>query len=251
MNLSETITFFFIGLAVLLTVGIVWVLLRRRKRWAIVLTCLLVVGYVGYCAYYPYLQVSVHAEKYGKVSEYLETNYPDREFTIIPEHYEVGYTVGVFDINDKETPDLGVTLHVDDNDEIEQISNWTDGGFPAQPELWQELEFSYGETYTLDRDDIEITKQDEWIEGELTVFALTIDQMPAIAIYEYSQAGYGLMNLRVAEDGLVISAEAEGQVFIYIDERYKGEMANVLLENGETVSVDAAAAYKGKLVLME
>lgn len=250
MNLSETITFFFIGLAVLLTIGIVWVLFRNRKKWAMVLTCLLVVGYVGYFAYYPYLQVSIHAEKYDQVSEYLKTNYPNRTFTVIPEQYKAGDTVGVFYINDKETPDIGVILHVDDNDEIEQIGNWTDGAFPTQQELWQELEFSYGKTYTLDSDNIEIKKQDEWIEGELTVFALIIDKMPAIAIYEYSKAGYGLLDLQVAEDDLVISAEVDGQVFIYVDERYKGKMADVLLENGETVSVDATA-YKGNLGLLE
>ncbi len=250
MNLGETITFLFIGLAVLLAVGIIWFLFRKQKKWAIGLTSLLVAGYVGYYVYYPYLQVSVHAEKYEQVSEYLETNYPDRRFTIIPEQYEVGDTVGVFNINDKETPDKGVTLHVDDNDKIQQISNWTDGRFPTQEELWRELEFPYGETYTLDKENVEITKQDDWIEGELTVFALTIDNMPAIVIYEYSTAGSGMLDLQVAENDLVIFAETEKHTFIYVDERYEGETAVIVLENGETISVDLAER-KGKLFVLE
>lgn len=250
MNLSETITFLFIGLAVLLAVGIVWFLFRKRKKWAIGLTSLLVAGYIGYYVYYPYLQVSVHAEKYEQVSEYLETNYPDREFTIIPEHYEVGYTVGHFDINDIKTPDIGVGLYVDKNGLIEQTGYWTDGAFPTQGELWRELEFTYGESYTLDKDDIEITKQDEWIEGELTVFALAIDNMPAIAVYEYSTGGYGSLDLQVAENDLVVFAEMEKYTFVYIDERHKGETAVIVLKNGETISVDVSE-HKGKLFVVE
>ncbi|WP_142828086.1 LPXTG cell wall anchor domain-containing protein [Planococcus soli] len=250
MNPSESITFFLIGLAVLLVVGIVWILFRKRKKWAIVLTCLLVAGYVWYYAYYPYLKVSVHAEKYEQVSEYLAITYPDRKFIVVPEQYEEGYTVGSFDVNDKETPGIGVTLYVDDNGQIQQPSNWTNQGFLSQRELWRELEFHYGENYTLDSDNIDITKQDVWIDGELTVFALTIDGMPAIAIYEYSNGDYGLLDLQVAEDKLFISAEAEGYTFIYVDERYEGETEAVLLGNGKTISMDAAR-YKGKLFMME
>ncbi|TWT05413.1 hypothetical protein FQV26_13330 [Planococcus sp. CPCC 101016] len=250
MNPSETITFFLIGVAVLFVVVVVWILFRKRKKWAIGLTCILVAGYIGSVAYYPYLQVSIHAERYEQVSEYLETNYPDREFTVIPEYYEAGYTVGVFDVSDKETPDIGVTLHVDDNDEVQQVSHWTDGGFPTQQELWRELEFTYGEAYTLDKDDVEITKQDEWIEGELTVFALTIDNMPAIAIYEYSKGGYGLLDLQVEKNDFVISAEADGYTFIYVDERYEDEKAAIQLENRETISVNTAD-HGGKLFVVE
>lgn len=250
MNPSETITFFLIGVAVLFAVGIVWILFRKRKRWAVVLTCLLVAGYIGSVAYYPYLQVSVHAERYEQVSEYLETHYPDREFTVIPEHYELGDMVGRFDISDIETPFKGVTLNVDDNGEIKQVSYWTDGEFPTQQEVWRELEFTYGESYTLDKDGIEITKQDEWIEGELTVFALTIDNMPAIAIYEYSTGGYGSLDLQVVENDFVVFAEMEKYTFVYIDERYEGETAVIVLKSGETISVDVSE-HKGKLFVVE
>ncbi|MDQ0428563.1 hypothetical protein QOZ98_001389 [Planomicrobium stackebrandtii] len=61
---------------------------------------------------------------------------------------------------------------------------------------------------------------------------------------------YGLLDLQVAEDKLFISAEAEGYTFIYVDERYEGETAAVLLGNGKTISMDAAR-YKGKLFMME
>ncbi|ANU11950.1 hypothetical protein BBH88_17670 [Planococcus antarcticus DSM 14505] len=250
MSLSETITFFLFGLAVLFVVAVAWIIFKKRKKWAIALTSVLVVGYIGYYAYYPYLKVSIHAEKYEQVSEYLVTTYPDRKFMVIPEQYEEGDTVGYFDVNDEETPDMGVSLHVDKNGQVQQTGNWTTGEFPTQQELWRGLEFGYGESYTLDRDNIEITKQDEWIDGELTVFALTIDGMPAIAVYEYSRAGYGLMDLQVAEDDLFVSTSAEGHTFIYVDERYKEETAAVLVGDGETISVDAAE-HKGKLFMFE
>ncbi len=250
MNPSELITFFLIGLAVLFVIAIVCIIFRKRKKWAIALTSVLVVGYIGYVAYYPYLKVSIHAEKYEQVSEYLATTYPDREFMIIPGQYETGYTVGRFDVNDKETPDAGVTLYVDKNGQVQQTGSWTTGEFPTQQELWRGLEFDYGESYTLDRDNIEITKQDEWMDGELTVFALTIDGMPAIAVYEYSRAGYGLMDLQVAEDDLIVSTSAEGHTFIYVDERYEEETAAVPMGDGETISVDATE-HKGKLFVIE
>ncbi|ANU26258.1 hypothetical protein I858_004330 [Planococcus versutus] len=250
MNPSEVITFLLIGLGVLLVIAGAWIIFRKRRKWAIVLTTLLVVGYIGYVAYYPYLKVSIHAEKYEQVSEYLATTYPDREFMIIPEQYEEGNTVGYFDVNDEETPDMGVSLHVDKNGQVQQTGSWTTGEFPTQQELWRGLEFDYGESYTLDRKNSEIIKKDEWIDGELTVFALTIDGMPAIAVYEYSRAGYGLMDLQVAEDKLFVSTSAEEHTFIYVDERYKEKTAAFLVESGETMSVDATE-YKGKLLVVE
>ena len=187
MNPSESISFLLFGLLGLVIIAVTWFVFRKRKKWAIAVTALLVIGYIGYYAYYPTLKMNTHAAKYDQITEYLESNYPNRQFTVRPEHYGDGHTVGTFDINDKETPEMGVTLIVDDEGEARQIGNWTDGGYPDQKNLWEELEFHYGKDYTLDREDGEITRKDEWINGELTVFALTIDGNPAIAVYEYSQ----------------------------------------------------------------
>lgn len=37
------------------------------------------------------------------------------------------------------------------------------------------------------------------MDGELTAFALTIEDMPAIALFNYSKEGYGLLELREGE----------------------------------------------------
>lgn len=249
MNPGEILMFGLGGLGVLLVARVLFVVLRRRKRWALALSGLLVISYIGFFAYQPYLKAEAHAEKYNEVLAYLAVHYPEREFVVAPQQYEEGVVVGQFDVSDERTPEMGVTLQVGENGKVQQVSNWTSGEFPAQQDVWQELEFHYGENYTLDRERIEIAKQGEWVEGELTVFALAIDQQPAIAVYEYSPAGYGLLDLELAEEGSVVFVEAEGMVFVYVDEGFEGETADIILENGERMSVDAS--QKGELVVVE
>lgn len=250
MNPSEWITFTLFGFLLIIIIAIAWFVFRKRKKWAVAVTAVLVIGYVGYYAYYPTMKTNAHAAKYEQLVEYLETKYPGQQFTIRPEHYEAGVTVGTFDINGAETPDMGVTLRVDDEGEVRQISTWTGGGYPEQRDLWKDLEFHYGGDYTFDREEVEITKQDEWIDGELTVFALNIDDRPAIAVYEYAQGGYGRLDLQESQNGDFVSAEIEGYVFIYIDERYPNETAEIELQNGDSISVDAAE-HKGELFIAE
>ncbi|HSI67443.1 MAG TPA: hypothetical protein VK947_08515 [Planococcus sp. (in: firmicutes)] len=250
MNLAESITFMFYGILLLFFIAIAWFVFRKRKKWAVGVTAVLLIGYIGYYAYYPVSQANEHAEKYEQVTEYLASNYPDRQFTVIPKRYEVGYSVGTFEINERDTPHMGVTLHVDDEGGVQQLSNWTNVEFPQQQDLWRELDFHYGGNYTLDRESVEITKQDEWIEGELTVFALDIDGKPAIAIYEYLQAGYAMLDLQESENEAFVFAETEGRVFVYIDENYKEDTVEVVLQDGTMFSVDTADR-KGQLFLLD
>lgn len=249
MSPAENLMFVVLGVGALLAIGMLFFVFRKRKRWALVLSGLLVISYIGFFAYQPYMKTEAHAEKYEEVIEYLALQYPEREFLVAPQQYEKGVAVGHFDVSDKQTPEMGVTLQVGENGDIQQVSNWTTGEFPAQQDVWQELEFHYGGNYTLNREAVEISKQDEWIEGELTVFALTIDQLPAIAVYEYSPAGYGLLNLEVAQEGSVVWAEIEGMVFVYVDERIEEQAADITLESGESISV--ADRQKGELVVVE
>lgn len=240
MQLKESIDFLLLGLVLLFVIAAAWYIFRKRKKWAMLITAVLITGYMGYYFYLPTLKADTHAAKYEQIMEYLDSNYPNRQFTVRPERYEPGYYVGTFDINDKLTPDFGVTLHVEDDGNVVQTSYWEDGGFPSQQDLWKKLAFSYHEEYSLDSKRVEITKQDEWIVGELTVFALLIDGNPLIAVYEYSQAGYSWNDLQESKNGDFVSAEAGGRVFIFIDEAYTGNTAEVQLQNGETIVVDAA-----------
>jgi hypothetical protein len=114
MSPSEYIYFFLIGFTVLAVIMFIWLIFRKQKKWAIALTSVLVISYAGYYIHYPTLKVSMHAERYEQVMDYLAVNYPDKEYTILPKHYEEGYTVGNFQVNDIETPTSGVTFRVNE-----------------------------------------------------------------------------------------------------------------------------------------
>ncbi len=248
MSPSEIIYFFLIGAIVLTVIMFIWLLFKKRIKWAITLTSVVVIGYVGYYVYYPTLKVNTHAERYVRLIAYLGEYYPDKEFTILPKHYKEGYTVGRFDVNDIGNTKMGVTLRVDKEGKVTQIGTWSNQDYPNQQELWREIEFMYGETYSLNKEISEVTKHDEWIKGELTAFALTIDDMPTIALFNYSSEGYSLLELRKGEREGFVSIEANGYVLVYIDERYQGETVTIHLESGEeyTLNVDQ---HKGRLIV--
>jgi len=248
MSPSENIYFFLIGIPVVVAIIFIWLIFRKRKKIAIVFSSMLVIVYVGYYTYYPTLKENQHAMRYEQVDSYLTEKYPDGIFTISPKQYEEGHRVGDFYVNDIETPRIGATLHVDKEGLVAQTSWWSNSDNPTQREVWRTIEFSYGESYTLDKKIADITKEDEWINGELTAFALTINDIPAIALFNYSREGYGLVELKEEErDGFAIMEES-GYIFIYVDERYQGETITVNLENGKEFSLNVQQ-QKGQLIV--
>ncbi|WP_226671118.1 glucosyltransferase domain-containing protein [Metabacillus litoralis] len=250
MSPSENIYFLLIAIIVFVVILFIWWIVRKRKKLAVVLTSLLIIGFAGYYAYYPTLKSNTHTERYNTVIEYLVENYPDRKFQVLPKEYEAGYRVGEFRVNDIKTPSFGVSLSVDEEGSVMQTSNWSNQEYPKQKELWRELEFIYGENYTLDKEIAEITKQDEWIDGELTAFALTIDDTPAIALFEYSKGGYSLLELQEAANEGYVYIEEEGFVFIYIDDHHEEEIVTISLENGEEFVLNVNQS-KGKLIVRD
>lgn len=248
MSPGENIYFFLIGVPVVAAIMLIWFIFRKRKRLAIVFTSVLVIGYIGYYAYYPTLKMNKHAKGYGQVVYYLTEKYPDRMFTISPEQYEQGYTVADFNVNDIETPMIGVTLRADKEGQVTQTSYWSNLDYPTQQELWREIKFIYGEPYTLDKDIADITKEDEWMDGELTAFALTINDMPAIALYNYSKAGYGLLELKQEKHEGFVVIEKSGYVFIYVDERYPGETVTIHLKDDKEYTLNVSQ-QKGRLII--
>ncbi|MFC4408891.1 LPXTG cell wall anchor domain-containing protein [Chungangia koreensis] len=123
MNPNDVIFFMLIGLILLLAIGIAWFIFRNRKKWAMVVSGVLVIGYVGYYLYFPTIKVNTHAQRYEQIVDYLEATYPDQEFKISPVHFEEGYTVGQFDVQEVSSKQ-GVTLRVDRNGNVTQISTW-------------------------------------------------------------------------------------------------------------------------------
>lgn len=250
MNPGEAIIYMLCGFLLLIIISISWFVFRKRKKWAVAVTVLLVIGYVGYYFFLPTLKATIHAVKYEQIIEYLDEKYPGRQFTVRPEHYEDGVYVGHFDVSDKDTPEMGVTLFVNDNGDVTQTSYWNAADYPAQQDLWQTLTLGYHNDYSLDSEKVVITKEDEWIEGELTVFALTINGRPAIAVYEYSPAGYGMLDLQESEAKTYVAAEAEGRTFVYISDQYEEEAVELTLADGSIIEVDATD-NKGKLFITE
>ena len=248
MSPSENIYFFLIGVPVVAAIMFIWLIFRKRKKVAIVFTSMMVIGFVSYYAYYPTLKVNKHAKLYEQVILYLTEKYPDKMFAISPEQYELGYTVGDFNVNDIETPKIGVTLRVDKEGQVVQTGWWSNSNHPTQQELWREIEFNYDGPYTLDKGIADITKEDEWIEDELTAFALTINSMPAIALFNYTKGGYGLLELQQEEHEGFVVIENSGYVFIYVDERYQGETVTVNLEDGREYILNVNR-QKGQLIV--
>ncbi|MHA6260571.1 hypothetical protein ACXYMX_11860 [Sporosarcina sp. CAU 1771] len=247
MNPSELIYFTGIGVAVVVANAILWFIFKKRKRVAIAVTSILVLAFIGYNLYFPTLKMNKHSEAYETVRHFLDENYPDKEFKIVPEHYEAGYTVGDFDVNDIESPTIGVTLRVE-KDEVTEIGYWSNLDYPSQHELWREIQSYYESPYSLNKDLAEITKIDEWIEGELTAFALTIDQALAIAIFNYSKAGYSLLELHKGDLEEFVFIEEEGYLFIYVDELYSEEEIIIRMKNGEEYTLNVAGK-KGRLIV--
>ncbi|WP_078547939.1 hypothetical protein [Litchfieldia alkalitelluris] len=248
MSPSENIYFLLIGVSVSVVIIFICLLLKKRVRWAIALTSVLVIGYVGYYVSYPTIKGNMHDDRYDQVIEYLLEKYPDKKFTIFPKHYEEGHAVGEFDVNDTETPTMGVTLRVGKEGQVTQIGTWSNGDYPIQQELWKEVQFFHGEDYTLSKKIAKITKQDEWIDGELTAFALTVDDLPAIALFNYSDEGFGLLEFKQGEREEFVYVEEADYLFVYIDERYQEEFITIQLKNGEetTLSVNQ---HKGQMIV--
>ena len=248
MSPAENIYFILIAIVMLIVTLVVWLIFRKRKKWAISLTTLFVIGYVGFYLYYPTLKVNIHAERYEQVTAYLANNYPNKKFYIEPEHYEEGYNVGEFRVNDVKSPTIGVNLRVGRDGQVMQLSTWSKNEIPTQEDLWKVIPSFHGGTYTLDKKIANITKTDEWIDGELTVFALTIDDLPAIAIFNYSSGGYSLLDLQQGKEAGFISIEIDGYVCTYIDEGYAGEKVTLKLKNGEEYTLDVDG-NKGRLIV--
>ena len=240
MRPSEVISFMLLGIGILIVNLFIWFILRKRKKLAIALTIPLIIGYVSYFIFFPTIQENTHAKRYQQLEAYLSTTYSEKHFVITPQHFEQGVNVGDFEVHHLDTPEIGVTLRVKKDGSVSQVATWTNSDYPTQQELWRVLQTNFLGDYALDKAIPEIKKIDTWIDGEITVFALTIDDQPAIAIFTYSHAGYSLIDVTEGERGQLITTEYENYVFTYIDEHYAED----------TYSINALE-QKGRLIINE
>ncbi|MFF5996082.1 hypothetical protein AAGS61_15220 [Lysinibacillus sp. KU-BSD001] len=139
MSPGENIYFSLLGFGVLMAIMIIWLILRKRKKLVIGITSALIMGYASYYLYYPTLKVNTHAERYQQLEAYLEKTYPDKQLAISPQHYEPGYRVGEFRVNDSKTPSMGVSLRVDQHGQVSQFATWSNTSYPTQKSYGEKL----------------------------------------------------------------------------------------------------------------
>lgn len=225
MSLGENIYFSILGLFITVLLLLVWIVFRKTIKIPIVFSIIVMSGFISYFIYYQGQKEVQHEKVFEQVTAYLEETFPNRTFTVKPAHYEKGQPVGEFYVYDTETPKIGVTFYVDKKEKVTQTSWWSnDSPLPH------------------------VTKEDELIRGEQTVFALTIDGAPAIAIFSYSKEGVQLITLQKNERDDFIVVEENGERFIYIQAQYEEEKLPIHLENGQKhlLTIDGR---KGQLIV--
>ncbi|MDZ5712804.1 hypothetical protein [Jeotgalibacillus haloalkalitolerans] len=235
-----------IALAVLLLIGITWGILRKKRKAAMSISILLIIVYAAGYVYYPVYKEQTHAKRYSEMIAYLGATYPEETFSVRPEKYEEGVTVGRFNIARAGTPEMGVTMKVDQDGHVIQTGTWTDKAAPEQEELWREIRFIRSPGYSLDQELPEVQKVDQLIDGDLTVFALEINQAPAIAVFNYNQGGYSLLAFEEGHKNEFVQAESEGYLYVYIDKAFKRDRIDLLNREGETLDI---SGQKGMLIV--
>ena len=250
MRPGEMISFMLLGIVVFIVILLIFVILRKRKKLAIALIIPLMLGYVAYYISFPNSQENTHTKRYQQLEDYLGITYPEKHFVVSPQQFESGVNVGEFQVHQLDTPEIGVTLRVQKDGSVSQLATWTNSTYPTQQELWRELQINFLGDYTLDKEIPEIKKMDTWIDGELTVFALTIDDKPSIAIFTYSNEGYELIEVKEGKQGEIVTAEYEHYLFIYIDEHYVEDTATIHSKSGDTYTVNVIE-QKEQLVIKE
>lgn len=248
MSPAENILFLLSAFGAFLVICVNWLLLRKRKTWAWMVTGAVIVVYIGCYLYYPTYREVTHEKRYEQLLVYLEETYPQQSFVIEPKVYEPGYQVGEFSVHRTDTTLAGVMLRVREDGNVAQTSYWTKDDYLSQDELWQTITTSY-QSYSLEKQLPDVEKKGEWIDGEWHVFAVTIDERPALAFYRYEQGGYGSEPLVEAKRGEVVSAEWQNRLFVYVDEAYAKETA-IVEWRGEEVVLHAAE-HKGNLVVLD
>lgn len=189
---GDLIGYLFFGGCLILISAILFFILKKHRRVALIMSSILAIGYISIYFAYPSIQSNKHEKSYAVMKNYLAQMYPSQQFTISPTVYEAGVQPNEFYIHDVRTPNYGVVMRVKKKNEVVQISTWSNSQNLRQEDIWQELILHYKETYELDQPIDQIQKLAQFIDGPLTIFGLKIGDKLAIAVFNYEQAGYSL-----------------------------------------------------------
>lgn len=228
---ADLIGFMFLGVCMLIVIGIMALVFRKRKKVTLIISSLLIISYSIYFFAFPSIQANKHEKSYAVLTEYLAQQYPDQQFTIVPEHYEVGVAPGDFDVHDVRTSNRGVSLRVNGN-EVVQIATWTKP-VDRQEDLWQELLLYYKETYQLDQPMDYIKELAYYNEGSFTVFGLKVDGNAAIAVYDYFDGGYRLEAIEEFAHEEVVHLVHNDQLLVLVTDKNAAATVTIALEDGE------------------
>ena len=185
------------------------------------------VALVSYYLYYPTLKAKDHEESYAVLMQHLEEKYPGQSFDVYPSEWEDGAFVGEFQVNRKDTPEYGVTLHIKDGI-VEEFGHWSNVDYTSSPDdVWK---FLYNiETPTLEQPLPKIEKVDQWQDGELIVTAVDINKKSAIAIFYYSKEAMSVQKIEHGDVGTIVEAQWEDKTFTFIPRNYEGNVpANMI-----------------------
>lgn len=248
MKPVENIYFILAALVLIFVIVLVFLAFRKRRGPALIIASILVLAYVSFYIYYPYFKKNIHADRYEKLTEYLAVEYPDREFMIVPEKYEEGIFVGHFMVNEESSPELGVELKVDRKGRVHQTSSWSNYDNLSQEEVYRSLVGNYFLNYSLEDEIPEVKKIDQFIDGSLTAFAVTINENPFLAIFNYTEDAYSLEAFKEGEAGNYTSLEHENYIFVYAEESFPEDQVSISLEGGDQLELDLVGK-KGSLLI--
>lgn len=249
MNAGELLTYLSIGLLVLVLMLIIGILLRRRKKAVLIIISLIAIVYIGLYFYDPVYKAKTHQQNYEQMVHYLKMQDPAHLYEVSPKIYEAGVYVGEFTVHRQGNPNFGSLFQVSREGEVFEKGSWYDIPHPTgEEELWEHLIFSFYEGFQKELP--QIVKKDQWLEGEEAVFALTVDNKPALASFHYDQASLSQQPTEIAEDKDFVVLEKAQKLFVYASETLVEEELSLLLENGETLNVDVAGK-KGRLIVLE
>ncbi len=248
MGGGENIYFSIIAFLLLLVFAIVWVIFRKRQKVVWFCAFVMVGGFVGYYSYYPTMLEHTHQQRLLILNEYLDKTYPTATFDVRPQQLEAGDRLGDFYVHHVESPYIGVILRVTDDEQVTQIGMWDATDYPSQEELWRKLTTILDADYTLGQTIANIKMHDYWLEDALTVFAVTIDEKLALALFHYTAEGYGFISLTYGNQPHVVTASYEDFVFVYVEADSKIDVIPVTFTSGEQHMLDTTD-HKGQILV--
>lgn len=176
---------------------------------------LLLLALVGYYTYFPTLQENRHAANYERLDAYLQKTYPEVDYIIHnkPPLEEGGY-IYEFQVSRTDSATSGLIYHVD-GDDVSEYGHWSNEPYPTSKENVWKQQF-YHDIRPLDELPVQAEKVDMLEHNGYLIFALDVDGVPYITIYDYSSAALSQLVEQAGETGQPLTVEYEGSTYTFV-----------------------------------